>query len=165
MPFTRTSEERISEAVQNVEAMVGNAPSRRGRWHRHPNAGIPMRWGKLDNNLNAGSTETVSLWQKTGGGWDGWDEDSTENENGVYAPPTWTSGTSLASGQFVLIAKINGRWVVILPTSGVVDAAMISEFRVDGPNQKLEVKTRSVTALAMGTESGWTTIHTGTDCT
>lgn len=72
-----------------------------------------FRWGKLDGALSAGGTQDVSLWQTTGGGWEGWDEDSTQNEEDVYAPPLLTSG-SLSSGDWVLIGKINGRWCVIL---------------------------------------------------
>jgi hypothetical protein len=72
-----------------------------------------LRWGKLDSALSSGGTATVSLWQTTGGGWEGWDEDSTENWT-CYAPPLLSSG-SIASGKWVLVGIVNGRKVVLLP--------------------------------------------------
>jgi hypothetical protein len=71
-----------------------------------------LRWGKLDAQLNSGSTTAVSLWQTTGGGWEGWDEDSTENWT-CYAPPLLSSG-NVASGKWVLVGIVNGRKVVLL---------------------------------------------------
>lgn len=73
-----------------------------------------FRWGKLDGSLVPGGTQTVSLWEATGGGWHGWDEDSGLDEEDVYASPLFTSGT-IAGGSMVLIADINGRWVVLQP--------------------------------------------------
>lgn len=72
-----------------------------------------QRWGKLDGALASGGTQTVSLWQTTGGGWEGWDEDSTEDWT-CYAPPLLSSG-SIASGKWVLVGIVNGRKVVLLP--------------------------------------------------
>jgi hypothetical protein len=72
-----------------------------------------LRWGKLDSALSSGGTATVSLWQTTGGGWEGWDEDSTENWT-CYAPPLLSSG-SITSGKWVLVGIVNGRKVVLLP--------------------------------------------------
>ena len=79
---------------------------------RYAELDTAYRWGKLDGALNSGSTAVVSLWQTTGGGWGGWDEDSTENWTS-YAPPLLTSG-SIASGKWVLVGIVNGRKVVLL---------------------------------------------------
>jgi len=78
-----------------------------------PQTATLARWGKLDGTLSAGGTATVSLWQKTGGGWGGWDEDSGEDWEDCYAPPMLTSG-SLDAGTFVLVEVINGRRVVTM---------------------------------------------------
>lgn len=78
-----------------------------------PSGPFVLRWGKLDGALAAGGTQTVSLWQKTDGGWDGWDEDSTENWETCYAPPVLASGT-IDSGSWVLVGVVNGRRVVLL---------------------------------------------------
>jgi hypothetical protein len=75
-------------------------------------SGMTLRWGKLDAQLNSGSSASVSLWQTTGGGWEGWDEDSTENW-ACYAPPLLSSG-NVASGKWVLVGIVNGRKVVLL---------------------------------------------------
>ena len=74
-----------------------------------PNTREEKRWGKLDGNLAAGGTATVSLWQTTGGGWEGWDEDSTDDET-AYAWPGQSS--TIASGTWVRIVDQHGRWVV-----------------------------------------------------
>jgi len=94
------------------------------------------RWGKLDDDVAAGETVTVSLWQKTGGGWDGWEEDSEENQTGVSCPPTHAG---LPSGCFVQIGKVNGVWVILKPHSlmvtGLLTAALDSEdatMTIDG---------------------------------
>ena len=79
-----------------------------GRWYV-VNSESPGRWGKLDGDLAAGGTATVSLWQTTGGGWEGWDEDSTEDET-AYAWPGQSS--TIASGAWVRIVKRDDRWVV-----------------------------------------------------
>jgi hypothetical protein len=76
-------------------------------------SGMPMRWGKLDGTLSVGGTQDVSLWQTTGGGWGGWDEDSGEDWT-CYAPPLLSSG-SIGSGKWVLVGIVNGRKVVLLP--------------------------------------------------
>jgi len=67
------------------------------------------RWGKLDGNLKVGGTATVSLWQATGGGWHGWDEDSGENIE-AYAPPVQSS--TIASGAWVRVFRAGSVWVV-----------------------------------------------------
>jgi hypothetical protein len=74
--------------------------------------GIPMRWGKMDGPVSAGGTVTVSLWQATGGGREGWDEDSGDNWEDVYAPPLLQSG-NVVEGKWVLVGNINGRKVII----------------------------------------------------
>lgn len=85
-----------------------------GQWVALLSDPMVLRWGKLDAEMAAGATNgTVSLWQKTDGGWDGWDEDSTENWTGVHAPPILPSGT-LDSGNWVLVGEVNGRRVVLL---------------------------------------------------
>ncbi len=73
--------------------------------------GPSFRWGKLDAQLDSGSTAAVSLWQTTGGGWGGWDEDSGEDWT-CYAPPLLSSG-NIAGGKWVLVGEINGRKVVL----------------------------------------------------
>jgi hypothetical protein len=75
--------------------------------------GITLRWGKLSTTLDAGSTADVDLWQETGGGWGGWDEDSGQSWADVYAPPLMASG-SIANGKWVLVGMVNGRKVVLL---------------------------------------------------
>ncbi|MHC4181562.1 MAG: hypothetical protein ACYSWU_29055, partial [Planctomycetota bacterium] len=55
---------------------------------------------------------TVSLWQTTGGGWEGWDEDSGTDWT-CYAPPVLSSG-SIAIGKWVMVGIVNGRKVVLL---------------------------------------------------
>jgi hypothetical protein len=127
-------------------------------------SGDAHRWGKLDEDLEAGSSATVSLWQTTGGGWGGWDEDSTENETAT-APLSWPAGSSLLSedGIMVRIQRINGVWILVDPVAGKV-YDVVTDFRVDETGKTLDVRTRSVTVLRAGTVSGWITKHTGTDC-
>jgi len=95
----REMELRLRRAEQQVEALLGSSD-----WI--------TRWGKLDEDLTAGGTATVSLWQATDGGWDGWDEDSGDNIE-AYAPPLLSSG-QIDEGKWVLVAYVNGRWVVVL---------------------------------------------------
>ena len=45
-----------------------------------------------------------------------------------------------------------------------VQVTVISDFQVDGSTQKLQKKTRLITVIASDAESGWTDIHTGTEC-
>ena len=102
--------ERTFRAVREVERRMRNVRGHRARWTGRP-AGQKWRWGKLDAELAVSGTATVSCWQTTGGGWKGWDEDSGTNVT-AYAPPVQAS--AIASGTWVLIALINGRWVVVL---------------------------------------------------
>lgn len=77
-----------------------------------------LRWGKIDaQNVKAGETCTVSLWQKEDGGWQGWDEDSGQNIEDVYCPPT---NPGLPRDCLVLIGQINGRWIIHWPQSVVI---------------------------------------------
>jgi hypothetical protein len=82
--------------------------TRYAQWHD-----MGLRWGKLDAQLNSGSSATVSLWQATGGGWEGWDEDSGTDQVGVNAPPVLSTG-SVASSKWVLYARLNGKLVALL---------------------------------------------------
>jgi hypothetical protein len=114
----RPSAERqnaIGQALEQHDTPTNGIVDDLGITTRPPIAGrvgLQLRWGKLDGALSAGSTATVSLWQTTGGGWGGWDEDSTENWT-CYAPPVLSSG-SIASGKWVLVGIVNGRKVVLL---------------------------------------------------
>ena len=70
-----------------------------------------FRWGKLDDNVGEGEIVTVSLWQTTGGGWGGWDEDSDQNVE-AYLPPTMRS---LPIGCIVSLEQQNGSWIITSP--------------------------------------------------
>lgn len=70
------------------------------------------RWGKLDEELTAGSQVTVSLWRGTDGDWAGWEEDSNTDWEDVYAPPLMTSG-SIAADKWVLIRDFGSRKVIV----------------------------------------------------
>ena len=167
MAFSPKSETRISETVQRSETTVGNPRSRRGRWHRHKNSGTPKRWGKLDEDVAAGDSDAVvSLWRATDGTWAGWDEDSTENQEDVWAPP-WLEAEGTAdsptfpSGAWVLIEKINGRWVIVHCWK---TQTVVTELQVDGPNKELEKMTRQILVMPTGDESEWEVWHTGEEC-
>jgi hypothetical protein len=41
----------------------------------------------------------------------------------------------------------------------------MTDFNVDTTNMKLQKKTRTAKVVDPGTETGWTDIHTGTECT
>lgn len=69
------------------------------------------RWGKLDAELAAGESGTVSLWQTTDGGWEGWDEDSGANWDDCYLPPTPIA--TLPTDTLVLVCVVNGRRVIL----------------------------------------------------
>lgn len=73
---------------------------------------IQQFWGKLKANVTAGNQVDVDLWQKTDGGWEGWDEDSDTDKEDVYCPPTIAG---LPSGCMVLIGQVRGRWVIAWP--------------------------------------------------
>ncbi len=167
MPFTTKSEDRIDDAVRDVERMVGNPQARRRRWHTHPENDGAKRWGKLDADVDEGATDAVvSLWQKTGGGWDGWDEDSTENKEDVYAPP-WLEarGTTytarLRSDSWVLIERINGRWVIV---HCYETRTMVIGVGIDGANKEFRKKTQDVLVASADSITGWIEYHTGDDC-
>jgi len=98
-----------------------------------------FRWGKLDGALAAGGTATVSLWQGSDGSWGGWAQDSGQNWEEVYAPPMLTSD-SIASGSWVLVAKVNGRKVVLEAWTKVT---VMTNFQVDATNKKLQKKTQA----------------------
>lgn len=117
------------------------------------------RWGKLDGALAAGATATVSLWQTTGGGWEGWDEPSTVNQEDVYAPPTLSAGT-IASDQWVLIAKVNGRWIVL--DWQVATQVVQTTYQYDTATNKFQKKTRELLVAVNGAESAWTDVYTAT---
>lgn len=44
------------------------------------------------------------------------------------------------------------------------EVTVVTDVRVDTTSLTIDVKTRTVKVVEPGTESGWTTIHTGTDC-
>ncbi len=112
---TRPSAGDFNKVVALLKGMFtgqGFAVDNAGVQFRPSPVGLtPFRWGTLDGSLDAGGTATASLWCSTNGGWEGWDVDSGEDET-VYAPPLMASG-SLDAGIWVLIGRINGRWVVI----------------------------------------------------
>ena len=124
-------------------------------------SGTMVRWGKLDGILAAGGSQTVKLWQTTGGGWEGWDEYSGQDWEDCYAPPT-QAGT-IPTNVFVLVRVINGRRIVVGTQKTVITDAM-TDFQVDTGALKLQKKTQAIAVEVTAAESGWTDIHTGTDC-
>lgn len=84
------------------------------RWEVMANmGGLVLRWGKLVDALEAGGTQDVQLFQGSDGDWGAWDQYSGTTQEGVYAPPLLTAD-QLDADTWVLIGKINGRWVVVL---------------------------------------------------
>ena len=72
------------------------------------------RWGKLDEELVAGGTATVSLWWGSEThSWGEWDEDSDENWE-VYAPPVMTAESTIVAGKWVQVGIVDGRKVALL---------------------------------------------------
>ena len=72
-------------------------------------AGSTFQYGKLDAQLNSGSSATMSVWSWTGSAW----ADSTDNLT-VYAPPLLSSG-NIASGKWVRVEWCveSARWEVV----------------------------------------------------
>jgi hypothetical protein len=155
--WTDSAIRRIQAAVRAIERQIKNAAGHRGRGYPPP---TQERWGKLDGTLSAGGSATVSLWEGTGGSWGEWDQDSGENWEDVYAPPAMASGT-IASGTWVLVRVVNGRRVVM---NAWTHETVMTDFQVDTSTKKLQMKTRALLVVAVGAESGWTDIHTGTVC-
>ena len=77
-----------------------------------PQRASGRRWAKLKANVKTGNPVDVDLWQTTGGGWEGWDEDSDEDQEDVYCPPTIAG---LPSGCMVRIEKRDGKWLILNP--------------------------------------------------
>ncbi len=126
-----------------------------------PAAMLPVaefRWGKLDGALRNGASDgSVDLWQATGGGWEGWDEPSGQNQGDVYAPP-WLTDGEFPTGAWVLIAKINGRWVV---EHCFVKANVVVDLNVDGANAKLEQKRRLILVTPRDDAGSFEVYHPG----
>jgi len=76
---------------------------------------IEMRWGKLDGDLAAGGSATVSLWQGSDGEWWLHDEDSTEDVT-AYAWPgqngTIESPDEDEDDVWVRVTKMGELWYV-----------------------------------------------------
>lgn len=71
-----------------------------------------------------------------------------------------------------IVATPGGPLEFTLNPDGTITASItttsvtvVTDVRVDGTNKKLQYKSRSITVIAAGTESGWTDFHTGVGCT
>lgn len=113
-------------------------------------------FGKLDDDLVYSDTtgKSVSVYSNP-------TTDSGTNIDNVLPPPWMTEGT-IASGSWVEVRNWGGsNYAFPLP----VVQEVITDNQVDATNSEVEEKTRKLFAAAVGTESGWTTWHTGDDCT
>lgn len=155
--FDEQSATRIGKVVRRVEAMPtvrvgGRSDSGVGSNHIYK--------GKLDGDLTAGeNSQTVSIWAGTPPG------DTGDNVTAWG----WLLGADLSSGDEVGIAWLNGRWEVLGSLIGSggethTEITVVTNVQVDTATNTIQIKTRTCEVVNPGTESGWTTIHTGTEC-
>lgn len=118
----------------------------------------PVANGRIGRGVVCGCTPVqVNVLETTHGFAEIKDTDATQLE-------------SAASGSAQIIYKESGigtKWALIRFAGGVgvEQQQVITDFRVNGTT--LQVKTRTVDIIPVDgqSESGWTTIHTGTTCT
>ena len=91
-----------------------------------------------------------------------WADDPLADTSDTITVYDWFLGTgeSIASGKQVKVEWICGKWYVTFWE--IETQSVITDFQVTG--QTLQVKTRDISILPKGAESGWTTKHTGTTC-
>ena len=128
--------------------------------HRPPSVLPPKpvttsHWGKLDANLLYSDTTgvTVSIWS-------GNPLVDTGRDIEEVLPPPWLTSGQFDSGDWVIVRRVDGLWYA---NAGEVET-VVTDFQVDTTNNLLQVKTRSIVVVPAGDESGWTTVHTGTEC-
>lgn len=155
MAFTPRSEGRISKAVQRVEREYVNPPTSAPRPRRGKHNVI---FGKLDGALTQGGSATMSVWT---------DDPLADSGRNVTVYDWFLGdGEELAAGKKVKAEFICGKWYATWWESGAEaeTQTVMTNFQVDGANQKLQKKTRSVKLKPAGDESGWTDVHTGSIC-
>lgn len=62
------------------------------------------------------------------------------------------------NGKILIVA--GGEWTLYLPT----DVTALTNYQIDGTSYVFQKKTTTFKAISPGTESAWTTIHTGAPC-
>jgi len=112
-------------------------------------------WGTLNENMSAGGTASVSIWDSDPPNALADTGDDVDADDMILP-----AGATAASGMWVLIQRISGRWWVTLYVNHI---EVMTDYQVDTVNLTLQMKTRDILAPS-GAESGWTDIHTGTAC-
>jgi len=72
---------------------------------------------------------------------------------------------AFVSGDVWPIKQISGEWYLDWTYDEVTEITVQTNYQVDGASSKLQKKTRTAKVPDPGTESGWTDVHTGTECT
>ena len=83
-------------------------------WMLIEGGGAPIKWAKLNGTLSAGAGEKVSATEYKLDEADSWEAGKQIDD--VYAPPLLAENDTISSGEWVLIAKMGGKWFVIATT-------------------------------------------------
>lgn len=71
------------------------------------------------------------------------------------------SPSDLDQDWILVIRTKAGKWIALL---GGEEITVVTDYRVDAANLKLQKKTRTIKVIPTGDESDWIDVHTGTDC-
>lgn len=128
------------------------------RWEIDEQPSEQSWWGKLDDNLSAGSSQTASIWLGDPLA------DSTINVT-THAPPVFASGT-IDKAKWVEVTwkpAYNKFYVTDWQDARTTTTlTVVTDYQYDTSTNKFQKKTSELTVVGTATASGWTDVHTAT---